>query len=301
MPPAARHTPRPVTQTWPPISRPAPARTGRPGGVRPGFRDLAPYEVPDGYGDDRVVALPRDPQWIYAYWEVSAGLRRSVSQRYGPKVWEEGQVTLRVYDVTDIVFDGTNAHRFWDVAVGEARAWYLHVGGAERDYCLDLGLALPDGRFVVLARSNVVRTPAEGMSPLTDAEWLTLDEIYRLSLGLDQGDSSAALVQAVAQRLKELVSSPGVSSLSSPFGEKAAPGRPFRLAVDAELVIYGSTEPGAALTLGGAPVGLQPDGTFTLRLAFPEGNLEIPVCARSAQPGLEQAVTLRFHRATTTP
>ncbi len=300
VPPAARHTPRPVTQVYPPLP---PASAGPPppipraGGRRPGYRDVHPYELPAGYGDDRVVVLPRDPYWLFSYWEISDGLRTAVGRQHGPRVWEEGRLTLRVYDVTDLPFDGTNAHRSWDIGVGGASNWYVNVGTPDREWCLDLGLALPDGRFIVLARSNVVRTPADGFSALTDAEWLTLDEIYRLSLGLDQVGSSEALVKAAARRLRELVSSPGVSSLMSPFG--GIPGkRPFWLTVGAELIVYGSTEPGATLSVAGQPVALQPDGTFALRLAFPDGRLELPIAARSAHTGEEHRVDLRFQRET---
>lgn len=303
VPPAARRAPRPVTQVYPPLAPPpatAPPSPARRGGLRPGYRDIQPYEVPAGYGDTRVVALPRDPQWVFSYWEVGDGLRQAVSRQHGAHVWQQGRLTLRVYDVTDILFDGTNAHRHWDIAVGDARAWYVNVGLADRDYCLDLGLALPDGRFLTLARSNVVRTPAESFSSMTDAEWLTLEEIYRLSLGLDQAESSAALVRAAAARLRELVSSPGISSVMSPFGIAAAP-RPFHLIVGAELIVYGRTEPDAALTLGGRPWDLDPEGAFTARLAFPEGDFELPIRARSAHTGEEQGVTLRFSRKTSTP
>ncbi|MEO0409033.1 MAG: Rho termination factor N-terminal domain-containing protein, partial [Cyanobacteria bacterium P01_A01_bin.135] len=27
-------------------------------------------ELPDGYGESRVVLLPRDPQWAYVYWDI---------------------------------------------------------------------------------------------------------------------------------------------------------------------------------------------------------------------------------------
>ncbi|MCY7279198.1 MAG: Rho termination factor N-terminal domain-containing protein, partial [Phormidesmis sp. CAN_BIN44] len=30
--------------------------------------DLA--ELPEGYGESRVVIMPRDPQWAYTYWDV---------------------------------------------------------------------------------------------------------------------------------------------------------------------------------------------------------------------------------------
>lgn len=300
VPLSSRRAPRSVTWVYPPLPAVAPTRRTRPGGPNPGFRDLYPFEVPAGYGDTRIVAMPRDPNWIFAYWELAEGLVDAIRREHGARVFEESRRVLRIYDVTEVDFDGINAHRCWDLDVGEARSWYVHVGEPARDYCVDLGLLTPDGRFVLLARSNVVRTPAEGFSALTDAEWMTLDDIYRLSVGLERSESSAALVKAAAGRLRELVSSPGLSSLMSPFGGAAGQARPFWLNVGAELVVYGSTEPGASLEAAGEPVELRPDGSFTLRLAFPDGDFALPLVARSAATSEEQGATLSFRRETAT-
>ena len=27
-------------------------------------------ELPDGYGESRIMLMPRDPQWAYAYWDI---------------------------------------------------------------------------------------------------------------------------------------------------------------------------------------------------------------------------------------
>jgi hypothetical protein len=84
------------------------------------------------------------------------------------------------------------------------------------------------------------------------------------------------------------------------FGGAAGQARPFWLNVGAELVVYGSTEPGASLEAAGEPVELRPDGSFTLRLAFPDGDFALPLVARSAATGEEQGATLSFRRETAT-
>ena len=33
-------------------------------------------ELPEGYGDSRIVLLPRDPKWAYAYWDISERAQR---------------------------------------------------------------------------------------------------------------------------------------------------------------------------------------------------------------------------------
>ena len=71
----------------------------------------------------------------------------------------------------------------------------------------------------------------------------------------------------------------------------------FWLNVNAELVVYGATEPDAVVTIGGRPIRIRPDGTFSYRFALPDGNYELPVCALSAHGDQRQA-ELEFGRLT---
>ena len=45
----------------------------------------------------------------------------------------------------------------------------------------------------------------------------------------------------------------------------------FWFNVNAELIIYGATEPTARVTLGGHEIKLRPDGTFSYRFSLPDG------------------------------
>ncbi len=69
--------------------------------------------IPWGYGENRVTALPVDPDRLYVYWEVTdeaiANARRGLGAA-GDTAW----LSLRVYDVTGRIFDGTNAHAYFD-------------------------------------------------------------------------------------------------------------------------------------------------------------------------------------------
>ncbi|MGA7933178.1 MAG: DUF4912 domain-containing protein, partial [Kovacikia sp.] len=53
-------------------------------------------DLPDGYGDSRIVLMPRDPQWAYAYWDVTNEQKEDLRRQGGQ------QLALRLYDVTDI-------------------------------------------------------------------------------------------------------------------------------------------------------------------------------------------------------
>lgn len=59
------------------------------------------------------------------------------------------------------------------------------------------------------------------------------------------------------------------------------PESKFRLAADCELILYGATEPDAFVTVAGRKVNLNPDGTFSMRFALPDGGADLPVRALS--------------------
>ena len=81
--------------------------------------------------------------------------------------------------------------------------------------------------------------------------------------------------------------------------ERPVAGRKgFWLKVNAELIIYGSTEPDANVTIGGRAIRLRPDGSFSYRFALPDGAYELPVVAISRDGDDGRAAELRFSRAT---
>jgi len=73
--------------------------------------------------------------------------------------------------------------------------------------------------------------------------------------------------------------------------------RSFWFNVNAELIIYGATEPDATVTIGGRPIRLRPDGSFSYRFALPDGEYKLPAAATS-RDGDTRRADLRFSRAT---
>ncbi|MEX1117290.1 MAG: DUF4912 domain-containing protein [Terrimicrobiaceae bacterium] len=85
----------------------------------------------------------------------------------------------------------------------------------------------------------------------------------------------------------------GSENLSS-FGA----ARNFFMHVNAEVIFYGGTDPGASVTVDGKPIKLAPDGSFRYHFIFPDGEFEIPIVATSPD-GLEtRKAFLRFERGT---
>ena len=309
--------------------------------------DLA--ELPEGYGESRVVIMPRDPQWAYTYWDVPNEHKEDLRRQGGQ------QLALRLYDVTDISIDYQSPHSVQEYPCDElAREWYLPIPVSDRDYTVDMGYRCADGRWLMLARSAPVRVP-----PVYPSDWVedhfvtvpweedlcgqTVLELVPLSQhmamtttalngGMDNptydrvfGIAETAEAQRIAGSLygsmqqapihEEAISSyvfpsgvglwavPTTSGLTMSgvsFGASAPPIRPrqFWLVADAELIVYGATEPDATVTIGGQPIKLNSDGTFRFQMSFQDGVIDYPIMAVAVDGEQTREVHLKFERET---
>ena len=258
----------------------------------PKAKRAMPQDLTYEYGEDKIILQVRDPWWIHAYWEIQAGTFEKLKNELRGDFYKAKHI-LRVYDVSYIIFDGTNAHRFFDIQINEhANNWYIDTGGPGRSWCVDLGLLLPDGRCITIVRSNTVTTPIEGPSWVTDEEWMIPEDMFARLYGMGFGlGRSSPVGKGWQERVKkELVSSPGVSSLASPV-KKIPPEKKFWLRVNTELIVYGASDPNAKVYIQGKQIDLRRDGTFTLRFALPDGKQVIPVKAISADSTEERTIT----------
>lgn len=257
-----------------------------------------PHELPLTYGQDLIVLQVRDPWWMHAYWEVTNVTWDRLKNQLGDNFYSAKKV-LRVYDVSNINFNGKNAHKFFDIEVGiEATSWYINAQEAGRSWCVDLGLRLPNGEFITIVRSNIVGTPLDSPSWITDEEWMIPEEMFARLYGMGFGfGQSSAVGKTWAERLKQgSLSSGGLASMTSPG--KVSKERKFWMWVDCELIVYGATEPDAKVTVQGKEIKLRPDGTFTFRYALPDGKQVIPVKAVSHDEIEEHAITPSVVRET---
>jgi uncharacterized protein len=129
--------------------------------------------------------------------------------------------------------------------------------------------------------------PLFGPSDIIDEKWTSLidfEKIYALSGGFGVGKSSGELRKEMVKRLENALFS-GASAAVSSFGKKreikGKKGKTFFLIVNTELIVYGQTVPTAKLTIQGKDHKLNPDGTFSIRFALPEGVQNIPVTSVS--------------------
>ncbi|OGC36748.1 hypothetical protein A2311_06330 [candidate division WOR-1 bacterium RIFOXYB2_FULL_48_7] len=249
------------------------------------------YEFPPGYGDNRIVLMVRDPYWLYTYWEVNEQRRREIAREVGEALFSQAREILRVHD--------TASWAHFDVNINSGAAnWYLRVPEPNRSYCVDIGYLLPDGRFVIAARSNFVTTPLDRMSDVIDEQWMIPDweKLYAISGGFGVGRGSEEVRELMKKRLEQGLSSGWISSLSSPIGLR--PERPFWLVANCELIVYGATEPGSTVTVQGHKINLREDGTFTLRFALPDGKQTIPIEAIRDDGQERRKITPQVERQT---
>ncbi|MFM7360245.1 MAG: DUF4912 domain-containing protein, partial [Cyanobium sp.] len=74
--------------------------------------------------------------------------------------------------------------------------------------------------------------------------------------------------------------------------------RSFWLVADAELIVYGATDPSARLTIGGEEVPLSSEGTFRIEVPFRDGQQLYPIEAVAADGEQRRKITLEFRRTT---
>ncbi|MGK7951765.1 MAG: DUF4912 domain-containing protein [Xenococcaceae cyanobacterium] len=308
-------------------------------------RDLG--ELPGGYGDSRIVLMPRDPQWAYTYWDVPNEHKEELRRQGGQ------QLAIRLYDVTDVNLDNQAPHNVQEYLCDElAREWYLPIPVSDRDYVVDMGYRCADGRWLVLARSIPVRVPPVYPSDWIEDAFVTVDweqdltgktvytlvppskkqatpaagesPIYEEIFGMAQtteamrvaGSLFGSMQQVPEQAISSYVFPSGVGMWAVPtvsglnmsgigmsgvgFSGSAPPVRPrkFWLVADAELIVYGATEPDATVTIGDRQIKLNPDGTFRFQMSFQDGLIDYPIVAVAADGEQTRSVHMKFNRET---
>jgi hypothetical protein len=131
-------------------------------------------------------------------------------------------------------------------------------------------------------------------------EYLGDEEVRRRMVG------SFEITEILKKRFETMLSSGQwassaggwVTSVSSPFGASFGKERGFHMHVNAELIIYGGTEPNAKVRIDGQDIVLSRDGTFSYHFVFPDGQFHVPVEATSADGMEKRSALLSFLRMT---
>ena len=254
-----------------------------------------------GYTKDRIVVVVRDPYWLHAYWELTHQSVQRAEAALGQD-WHGAKPILRINDVSSQDTTSTAEGVVRDVEIhGGCNNWYIDVPQPPKSYRVDVGYISKRGQFYVLARSNVVTTPKAGQSDTLDENWSDVDSkqadrLYAMSSGFDpSAGDTLALKEFFEERLRRPMHAPALSS--APSAPRPKDGK-FFFHIDAEMIVFGRTQPGARVTIQGEPVKLRPDGTFTMRYSFPDGRQILPAVSESADGAEERKVVLSVERNT---
>lgn len=251
---------------------------------------------------ERIVVMVRDPYWLHAYWEVK---RQSVErvQAAMKHDWHTARPYLRLLEVSDPGSSSASERVVRDIEVhGGVNNWYVHVDDSPCSYRLELGYIGSEGRFYPLVRSNVVTTPEPGASDAIDENWTEVaenfDKIYAMSGGYSADNNSLELQELFEERLRRPMGSPMVTRFGPGMEGLFPQQHDFKFEVDAEMIVYGVTNPDTHVSLRGEPVRIRPDGTFTVRMSLPNQRQVIPVVASAANGGEQRTIVLAVERNT---
>ena len=246
---------------------------------------------------DRLVVMVRDPYWLHAYWELTPQSIDRARTALGQH-WHTAVPVLRLSRGND--GGGSAVEKVVEIH-GGVNHWYLNVNEPPKSYRLEIGYYTPGAPFYCIARSNTVTTPTPGAAELVDSNWADVaenaDQIYAMSGGYSHDGASVELQELLEERLRRRLGRPSETR----FGNGAAVetrGDELRLAVDAELIVFGSTERHTHVTVQGEPVQVQPDGNFAVKLNFPDRRQVVPIVASSADGVEQKTIILGVERNT---
>jgi uncharacterized protein len=241
---------------------------------------------------DRLVLMVRDSYWLQAIWTVT---RQSVQRAEAALAehWHTAGPVLRLMEVDGGHTTSTAERLVREIEVhGGVTNWYIEVNNPPHSFRAELGYKAANGRFFSLCRSNTVTTPAPDSSDVIDENWTDVaanyERVYALSGGYaDDNNQSGELQELFEERLRRPMGTGSGGQFGSGAERMLNRHRELEFHVDAEMILYGRTRADAKVTLGGEPIKLRPDGSFTVRQPMPDKRQVLPVVA-SSPDGVEQ-------------
>ncbi len=250
---------------------------------------------------DRMVVMVRGPHWLHAFWEITP---RSITRAQAAlgQEWHGARPVLRLLQLENSLQGSPSERVLRTIDVhGGVKNWFIDIREPMR--CrVEIGYLTPAGRFHSLVRSNIVSTPAGLQADTLDSHWGDIaadcEKIYALSGGFSPENNSTELQELFEERLRRPMGPPIARRTASDSEGDDERTSHFQLQVDAEMIVYGATQPGSYVTLQGEPVKVQPDGTFRVRVDLPNKRQVLPIIASTADGIERQTVVLAVERNT---
>ncbi len=251
---------------------------------------------------DRVVLFVRDAHWMHASWDIT---RNAIDRAKAAMMeqWHGAKPVLRLIRMDDTGTTTTSETVERDIEIhGGSRNWYIEWTGEPASFRVLIGYLASNGRFHAMSKSNIVKTPGAGSADVVDEHWTDLgtqsEHIYAISGGYDSELETGELKEMLEERLHRTLGAPPLAKLGagadSPFRRRGG----FHFDMDVELIVYGATVPDGYLTLNGEPVKLRPDGSFALRVPFPDRRQVLPAVACSRDGSQQRTIVVAVERNT---
>ena len=268
-----------------------------------------------------LVFLPRDPEWAYVFWHISEADREKA------KSLGANKLCLRLYDVTGAKDGNFNQGTLREIAVDSySTEWYLPIPVSDRDYKVELGyrygfewmsLAFSSAGHVPNSQPSEqildkfvpfnLESPAETNLAITNSDESEVNGLHErlYQVATDYTKRSRAGSEEFMENNSKYTPNPsqndsGAGLWSSGLNESGVgiSNRSFWLVADAELIVYGATDPSANLTIGDEKVPLASDGTFRLQVPFRDGLQNYEIKATDSVGEQNRSITMRFNRDT---
>ncbi len=269
-----------------------------------------------------VVFLPRDPDWAYVFWQISDSDREK-AQSLGAN-----KLCLRLFDASGSDGSNLNQGTLREIAVDSySTEWYLPIPLADRDYKVELGYKY-GFNWMSLAFSSISHVPGSHPSeqildkfvpfnldstsepildhsnPLTSEQNGMHERLYQAATNIPfrrKVGSEEFMENVKSTKLNDNLTDSGSGKWSSGLNDSGSgivKNRSFWLVADAELIVYGATEPSAKLTIGGEDVPLAADGTFRIQVPFRDGTQKYDIKAIDVSGKQIKSISMKFDRIT---
>jgi uncharacterized protein len=238
-------------------------------------------------------AQVKDSHWLLATWTITQGSLDRAKAALGA-YWYQAVPVIRVYDITTNENSRTSKAYVKDVEIKiDSGLWYVQIDQPARSYKLQLGFVTPQNKFFGLLYSHKLTPPMPEVCEKGGKTRRALDSNYSATRSrryTSRPNNGGSPMTRLALPLT--LDSNGESSGTN--GKKTK--REFH--VETELLIHGTSDPQAEVTLLGEKIPVSKEGRFALRLSLPNGRQVIPAVNTSSNKRRQQTIVLAIERNT---
>lgn len=125
--------------------------------------------IPETYGEDRITLLARDPNCLYAYWEITDKKIEDFKIEFGEQLYSKSLPVLKVNNIS--------RNESYYIRINDfSGSWYINVPEVNNIYVVEIGRKISENFFVSFAASNIAQTPGVGISSNTGACFVNIND-----------------------------------------------------------------------------------------------------------------------------